>query len=217
MDKKTNQMLFGLGIVLTIGGLYYIMKKKLEVSNKSDAEEGLTEPEKKVIEVQEPSALVSGDFKNKVKTLQTLLGFTGDDIDGDPGTKTKTRLENAGLGRIITPDNINSLISTLQSRVSSKGLTEARKQRAISVTRAAATRKKYTWTDKPASLPIYIKDALGNYNKTNEVLSVNSTSKFNIPIKTQTILSSGFIRAEISEKGGKKRFIIVSPYSVTVY
>jgi hypothetical protein len=73
MDKKTNQMLFGLGIVLTIGGLYYIMKKKLEVSNKSDAEEGLTEPEKKVIEVQEPSALVSGDFKNKLKRFKPYL------------------------------------------------------------------------------------------------------------------------------------------------
>jgi hypothetical protein len=61
-------------------------------------EEGLKEPEKKVIEVSETQSMTSGNFKEKVKTLQALLGFTGDDVDGFVGDDTKTALDDKGLG-----------------------------------------------------------------------------------------------------------------------
>jgi hypothetical protein len=66
-------------------------------------------------------------------------------------------------------------------------------------------------------LPIYVKDALGVFNKTSDVLIVNKRDAFKIPIQGQTILSSGFIRARINDKNGRERYIIVSPYSVTVF
>jgi hypothetical protein len=216
--KISNEMLLGVGVVITLGGLLYFLKNKPEESKKSDGAEGLTEPEKKTIEVQETSSVVTGgDFKDKVKTLQTLLGFTGGDVDGDAGSNTKARLKSAGLGDSVTPNNINSLISTLRSRTTAAGLTKARLERARAVTKAASTKKLYTWTDKPGNLPIYVKDALGNYNKTSQVLSVDATKKYKIQIMGQTILSSGFIRARITDNDGQQRFIYVSPYAVTVY
>jgi hypothetical protein len=219
MKKQTQQILFGLGALLAFGGVIYFYRKSMGVneSKKSDEEEGLKEPEKKVIEVSETQSMTSGNFKEKVKTLQALLGFTGDDVDGFAGDDTKTALDDKGFGRSITTANINSLISKLQKTASDANLTKARKVRATALARVAATKKQYTWTDKDAKLPIYVKDALGVFNKTSNVLVVNKNDKFKIPIQGQTILSSGFIRARISDKDGRERYIIVSPYSVTVF
>ena len=219
MKKQTQQILFGLGALLAFGGVIYFYRKSMGVneSNKSDSEEGLNEPEKKVIEVSETQSMTSGDFKEKVKTLQALLGLTGDDVDGIVGNQTKGALKAKGLGESITNANINSLISKLQKTASDADLTKARKVRATALARVAATKKQYTWTDKDAKLPIYLKDALGVYTKSSQVLVVNKNDKFKIPIQGQTILSSGFIRARISDKDGRERYIIVSPYSVTVF
>lgn len=219
MKKQTQQILFGLGALLAFGGVIYFYRKSMGVneSNKSDSEEGLNEPEKKVIKASETQSMTSGDFKEKVKTLQALLGFTGNDVDGFVGNDTQTALDDKGLGRNITTANINSLISKLQKTASDADLTKARKERATALARVAATKKQYTWTDKDAKLPIYVKDALGVFNKTSNVLVVNKNDKFKIPIQGQTILSSGFIRARINDKDGRERYIIVSPYSVTVF
>lgn len=219
MKKQTQQILYGVGALVALGGVIYFYRKSMSVSTskKSDADEGLKEPEKKVIKESEPKAIVNLDFIEKAKTLQALLGFTGDDVDGDIGLKTKKRLADKGITYQVTPSNIDAVIAQLQRNISEPQIVAARKERANQIARLASTKKVYTWTDKDSKLPIYQKDALGKFNKTNTTLEVNSRDKFKIPVTEQTILSSGFIRARIADKDGRQRFIVVSPYSITIY
>lgn len=219
MKKQTQQILYGVGALVALGGVIYFYRKSMSVSKskKSDEEEGLKEPEKKVIKESEPKAIVNLDFIEKVKTMQALLGFTGDDVDGDIGDKTKKRLSDKGITYQVTPSNIDAVIAQIQRNISQPDLIKARKERATQIARLASTKKVYTWTDKDAVLPIYQKDALGKFNKTNQALEVNSRDKFKIPVTEQTILSSGFLRARIADKDGRQRFVVISPYSITIY
>jgi hypothetical protein len=219
MKKQTQQILYGVGALVALGGVIYFYRKSMSVSvsKKSDEDEGLKEPEK-IKKVQaEPKAIVNLDYIEKAKTLQALLGFTGDGIDGDIGDKTKERLANKGITYQVTPSNIDAVIAQIQRKLSEPEIIKARRARAMQITRLASTKKAYTWTDKDDNLPILIKDALGNFNPSNQVLQVNSRDKFTIFVREQTILSSGFIRARIADKDGRQRFITVSPYSITIY
>lgn len=219
MKKQTQQILYGVGALVALGGVIYFYRKSMSVSvsKKSDEEEGLKEPEKKVIKQSEPKAIVNLDYIEKAKTLQGLLGFTGDGIDGDIGKETKIRLSDNGITYQVTPSNIDAVIAQIQRKLSEPQLNKARKARADQITRLASTKKVYTWTDKDDLLPISFKDALGKFNPSGTFLIVNSRDRFKIPITEQTILSSGFIRARIEDKNGKKRYITVSPYSITIY
>lgn len=219
MKKQTQQILYGVGALVALGGVIYFYRKSMSVSvsKKSDEEEGLKEPEKKVIKQSEPKAIVNLDYIEKAKTLQALLGFTGDGVDGDIGKETKIRLSNNGITYQVTPSNIDAVIAQIQRKLSEPQLIKARKTRASNVARAAAqqTKMAYTWTDDLARLPVKIKDALGNFNNLNRQLPVSSGSKINI--YGQTILANGFIRARIGDIDKKQAFIIVSPYSITIY
>lgn len=220
MKKQTQQILYGVGALVALGGVIYFYRKSMSVSvsKKSDEEEGLKEPEKKVIKQSEPKAIVNLDYIEKAKTLQALLGFTGDGVDGDIGKETKIRLSNNGITYQVTPSNIDAVIAQIQRKLSEPQLIKARKERANQITRLASSQKKpYTWTDKDDKLLIYQKDALGKFNPTNTALEVNSRDKFSISVREQTILKDGFIRARIADKDGKQRFIILSPYSITIY
>jgi len=219
MKKQTQQILYGVGALVALGGVIYFYRKSMSVSTskKSDSDEGLPEPEKQKIVEAEPKAIVNLDFIEKAKTLQGILGFTGKDIDGDIGANTKKRLADKGITYQVTPSNIDAVIAQIQRNISQPELIKARKERANQIARLAATKKVYTWTDKDANLPVLIKDALGKFNSSNQVLAVNSRDRFKIPVTEQTILSSGFIRARIADKDGRQRFIVVSPYSITIY
>ena len=219
MKKQTQQILYGVGALVALGGVIYFYRKSMSVSvsKKSDEDEGLKEPEK-IKKVQaEPKAIVNLDYIEKAKTLQALLGFTGDGIDGDIGDKTKERLANKGITYQVTPSNIDAVIAQIQRKLSEPELIKARRARAMQITRLASTKKFYTWTDDDDSIPVKIKDALGNFNASNQVLLVNNRDKSRIPVREQTILSSGFIRARIADKDGRQRFITISPYSITIY
>lgn len=216
MNKRTTQIALIGGFVVALGvTIYFWRKNTKQVSEKTDEEEGLKEEDKQVLKVAEP--INSGDFLEKAKTLQSLLGFTGKDVDGDIGTNTKKRLSDKGLPTEITSANIDSVIAQLNAKTTEADKTKARRERALRLVKSASTKKMYTWIDKPSSLAVYTKDALGTFLKTNQILVVNKTDKFKIPIKTQTVLASGFVRAQIEDKDGRQRFIIVSPYSVTVF
>lgn len=218
MNKNLKYALIFTGVV---AGSYIVVKilktRGVKESKKSDEEEGLKEPEKKIIIQTEPKAIVNLDFIEKAKTLQGLLGFTGRDIDGDIGKNTKARLANKGITYEVTPSNIDAVITQLRQNISAPELIKARKARASNITRAAAQQIKmaYTWTDNPASLPVYNKDALGNFNKDSTFINVNKTTRNKIFIFGQVILENGFIRARIRDK--EQQFIIVSPYSITIY
>lgn len=218
MNKNLKYALIFTGVV---AGSYIVVKilktRGVKESKKSDEEEGLKEPEKKIIIQTEPRAIVNLDFIEKAKTLQGLLGFTGGDIDGDIGKNTKARLANKGITYQVTPSNIDAVITQLRQNISAPELIKARKARASNIARAAAQQIKmaYTWTDNPISLPVYVKDALGNFNKDGTFLNLNKTERNKIFIFGQVILENGFIRARIRYK--TQEFIIVSPYSITVY
>lgn len=219
MKKQTQQILYGVGALVALGGVIYFYRKSMSVSvsKKSDEEEGLKQPEKEKKVKDEPKAIVNLDYIEKAKTLQGLLGFTGDGIDGDIGKETKIRLSDNGITYQVTPSNIDAVIAQIQRKLSEPQLNKARRARADQITRLASTKKVYTWTDKDDLLPISFKDALSKFNPSDTFLIVNSRDKFRIPITEQTILSSGFIRARIEDKNGKKRYITVSPYSITIY
>jgi hypothetical protein len=219
MKKQTQQILYGVGALVALGGVIYFYRKSMSVSisKKSDEDEGLKEPEKQKITQDEPKSIVNLDYIEKAKTLQGILGFKGKDIDGDIGANTQKRLAEKGITYQVTPSNIDAVIAQLKRNISEPQLIAARKERATQIARLASTKKVYTWTDKDANIPVLIKDALGKYNSSNQVLMVNSRDRFKIPVTEQTILSSGFIRARIADKDGRQRFIVVSPYSITIY
>ena len=221
MKQSNINTLMGLGL-LSIGG-YFLIKRYLDSkqSDKTDEEEGLDVQAKDEIQIQETnSSVTSGDYIKKKKTLQELLGFTGSDVDGAIGPKTKTALAKAGVTKEVTPSNIDSIIKSIQSKATKTTKDSARVKRAKEVVKAASFSKTYTWTDNATKLKLYQKDKLGKYNFTGSVYPVAKNQQI-VGVTKQTVLSSGFIRCIIKVRTGwgssVERYVYISPYSVTVY
>jgi hypothetical protein len=220
MNKQETKIALIGGFVLALGAtIYFWRKNKQESVSEAKVEEpktssttNFTPPSTKV-----PETMTSGDFLTKKKTLQTLLGFTDKDVDGIIGNNTKARLQERGLPTEITTSNIDTVIKQINAKTTEADKTESRLERARALVKSASIKKMYTWIGEPARLVIYQKDALGSYLTTNSVLVVNKTDKKDIKISTQTVLANGNVRAQISDKDGRQRFIIVSPFSVTVF
>lgn len=221
MKKSNINTILGFSL-LGIGG-YFLIKRYMDSqpSSKSDEEEGLDIETKSTIQTQEQSTSVtSGNFLKKKKTLQELLGFKGSDVDGIIGSKTKKALASVGVTQVVTESNIDSIIKTVQSKISNASKDEARVKRAKEVVKQASFTKTYTWVDGSAKLKLYKKDKLGKYNYTGSVYPVEKGQKIT-GVSNQTVLKTGFIRATIktiSNWGSVgSAYIYISPYSVTVY
>ena len=218
MNKKQKIYVYGGALLVAVGlTIYYLTK--------DDGDDKITDE----LEVDEPEVAkqTTTTFADKVKVLQALLGFTGKDVDGIIGDKTRGRLADNGITTTVTPLNIDSITAKLKNDLADKSkaeqekvaknleiqqakvVTDSRVAQANKIVAALKKSNKLTWIDKPANMTLYKKDLLGKFIasgtkqiKTNDVI---------VP-KSYTVRKNGFMEILLGDK-----YLLISPYSVTVF
>jgi hypothetical protein len=220
MNKKQKIYVYGGALLVAVGLTVYFLTK-------DDGDDKITDE----LKVDEPEVAKqpTNTFADKVKVLQALLGFTGDDVDGIIGDKTRGRLADNGIKTTVTALNIDSITAKLKTDLANKTKAEQEKvaknveiQQAKVVTdsRVAQANKIVdalkkskvlilTWIDKPANMTLYKKDLLGKF-----IASGTKQIKTNDAIipKSYTVRKNGFMEILSGDK-----YLIISPYSVTVF
>jgi hypothetical protein len=224
MNKNTKLALYAVGAVLGVVGITRILRKREsneEVQNALD-----TEQDKGTVEtVKNPNT----DFIEKKKLLQSILGFTGNDVDGIIGDKTKAKLAELGLSTSVTTANINSLIEqarkTLQAKQAKLESDKAKQiaqstnkariaqaQKLLTALNKQGVSKNATWIDNNARLPFYKKDVFGTFiAQPNDFLDVKKNE--NIRFFKGEVTSNGFLRLNTATN----MWLSISPYSVTIF
>jgi hypothetical protein len=218
MNKKQKIYLYGGALVVAVGLTIYFLTK-------DDGDDKITDE----LEVDEPEVAKQPTvtFADKVKVLQALLGFTGDDVDGIIGDKTRGRLADNGIKTIVTAVNIDSVTAKLKTDLANKTkaeqekvaknveiqqakvVTDSRVAQANKIVAALKKSNKLTWIDKPANMTLYKKDLLGKF-----IASGTKQIKTNDAIvpKSYTVRKNGFMEVLSGDK-----YLLISPYSVTVF
>lgn len=218
MNKKQKIYVYGGALLVAVGLTIYFLTK-------DDGDDKITDE----LEVDEPEVAKqpTTTFADKVKVLQALLGFTGDDVDGIIGDKTRGRLANNGITTTVTASNIDSITAKLKTDLAAKSkaeqekvaknveiqqakvVTDSRVAQANKIVAALKKSNKLTWIDKPANMTLYKKDLLGKF-----IASGTKQLKTNDAIvpKSYTVRKNGFMEVLIGDK-----YLIISPYSVTVF
>lgn len=218
MNKKQKIYVYGGALLVAVGLTIYFLTK-------DDGDDKITDE----LEVDEPEVAKqpTATFADKVKVLQALLGFTGDDVDGIIGSKTRGRLADNGITTTVTPANIDSITAKLKTDLAAKSkaeqekvaknveiqqakvVTDSRVAQANKIVAALKKTNKLTWIDKPANMTLYKKDLLGKFIASGtKQIKTNDT----IVPKSYTVRKNGFMEVLIGDK-----YLIISPYSVTVF
>lgn len=218
MNKKQKIYVYGGALLVAVGLTIYFLTKD---DDDDEITENLKEDEPEV--AKQPTTT----FVDKVKVLQALLGFTGDWVDGDIGTETRKKLDDNGITTNVTTSNIDSIIAKLKTDLAAKSkaeqekvaknveiqqakvVTDSRVAQANKIVAALKKTNKLTWIDKPANMTLYKKDLLGKF-----IASGTKQIKTNDAIvpKSYNVRKNGFMEVLIGDK-----YLIISPYSVTVF
>jgi hypothetical protein len=214
MNKNTKLIIYTAGAILGAFGVVILIRKGKEsdeeVSDALDSESGKNIPEEKQI-----------SFEDKKKTLQSIIGFTGKDVDGVIGNITKSKLKELGLPSDVNEGNIDSIISKAKEVVAStsakqvaEATNKARLSKAntlVSAFNKQGATKKATWIDNKATLKVYKKDVFGNFVAQNETITVDKNKTISF-LKAE-VSSNGFVRLNLATN----MWLVVSPYSLTIF
>jgi hypothetical protein len=219
MNKNTKIILYTVGTIGALGLTYYIWNKgKKEDTPEGDVSEG---------EDTTKTTTTSNTFLDKVMQMQRLLGIAEADIiaaKGNVGNKTKAALTELGLTTTITSSNVDSVIAQIKAKQAqeqsdeekqketdaSKSLVNARVAKAKEIVGVLAKKKELTWIDDTANLTTYRKDLLGKLVKKSQKVVKNNQV---LRVLNWKVRTDGFIEVDLGIEG----YVIVSPYSVTVF
>jgi len=208
MNKKQKEIALASGLI-AVGAAVYFWDK---IKKQKDAQ-----PNEDVVEDVEVIVSPTDTYLDKVKALQVLLGFTGGGVDGIVGSQTKTRLSNLGVSTNVNPSSIDSIIadvkkkkSQAKSKTESEAVTKARVSKAKQIASALSKNNQLTWIDKDTVYNTYKKDVFGKLIKLS-TKSIRNNQK--IYAKSWKVYSTGFIEVDLGSEG----YIVISPYSVTIF
>lgn len=219
MNKNTKIIVYTVGTIGALGLTYYIWNKgKKEDTPEGDVSEG---------EDTTKTTTTSNTFLDKVMQMQRLLGIAEADIiaaKGNVGNKTKAALTELGLTTTITSSNVDSVIAQIKAKQTqeqsdeekqketdaSKSLVNARVAKAKEIVGVLAKKKELTWIDDTANLTTYRKDLLGKLVKKSQKVVKNNQV---LRVLNWKVRTDGFIEVDLGIEG----YVIVSPYSVTVF
>ena len=219
MNKNTKIILYTVGTIGALGLTYYIWNKgKKEDTPEGDVSEGEDATKKTTI---------ANTFLDKVMQMQRLLGIAEADIiaaKGNVGNKTKAALTELGLTTTITSSNVDYVIAQIKAKQAqaqtdaakqketdaSKSLVNARVAKAKEIVGVLAKKKELTWIDDTANLTTYRKDLLGKLVKKSQKVVKNNQV---LRVLNWKVRTDGFIEVDLGIDG----YVIVSPYSVTVF
>ena len=219
MNKNTKIIVYTVGTIGALGLTYYIWNKgKKEDTPEGDVSEG---------EDTTKTTTTSNTFLDKVMQMQRLLGIAEADIiaaKGNVGNKTKAALTELGLTTTITSSNVDSVIAQIKAKQTqeqsdeekqketdaSKSLVNARVAKAKEIVGVLAKKKELTWIDDTANLTTYRKDLLGKLVKKSQKVVKNNQV---LRVLNWKVRTDGFIEVDLGTEG----YVIVSPYSVTVF
>jgi hypothetical protein len=219
MNKNTKIILYTVGTIGALGLTYYIWNKgKKEDTPEGDVSGG---------EDTTKTTTTSNTFLDKVMQMQRLLGIAEADIiaaKGNVGNKTKAALTELGLTTTITSSNVDSIIAQIKAKQAqaqtdaekqketdaSKSLVNARVAKAKEIVGVLAKKKELTWIDDTANLTTYRKDLLGKLVKKSQKVVKNNQV---LRVLNWKVRTDGFIEVDLGIDG----YVIVSPYSVTVF
>lgn len=224
MNKNTKLALYALGAIVGVVGITRIVGKKEsdeEIDNALNSENGKATTDS----ANDPSI----SFEDKKKLLQSVIGFTGKDVDGIIGSMTQNKLKELGLSTSVTTSNIDSLIEQARKAMSSKQAqidAESQKQIAQATNKARLSKantlltafnkqgasKTATWIDKDAGLQVFKKDVFGNFIAQPSTF-INLKKNGNIKFLKAEITSNGFLRLNLATN----MWLVVSPYSLTIF
>jgi hypothetical protein len=219
MNKNTKIILYTVGTIGALGLTYYIWNKgKKEDTPEGDVSEG---------EDTTKTTTTSNTFLDKVMQMQRLLGIAEADIiaaKGNVGNKTKAALTELGLTTTITSSNVDSVIAQIKAKqaqaktdadkkqetAEKQVLVNARVGKAKEIVGVLAKKKELTWIDDTANLTTYRKDLLGKLVKKSQKVVKNNQI---LRVLNWKVRTDGFIEVDLGTEG----YVIVSPYSVTVF
>ena len=158
MNKQTKTGLI-IGGVAIAGYIAYTLLKK-------DPDEGTpaTEP------VADQQA-----YLNKVKELQKLIN-TG--VDGIIGKNTKAALAKYGYTGTVTPDNIDSVLSSIRGKISAINTQNARYAKGLQILTYLKNKGGNVKFNTTTTVNVYEKDAFGKYNKTDKQITFRAGDTF---------------------------------------
>lgn len=220
MNKNTKIIVYTVGTIGALGLTYYIWNK----GKKEDAPEGDVSEDEGTTKT---TTTTSNTFLDKVMQMQRLLGIAEADIiaaKGNVGNKTKAALTELGLTTTITSSNVDSVIAQIKAKQAqaqtdaakqketdaSKSLVNARVAKAKEIVGVLAKKKELTWIDDTANLTTYRKDLLGKLVKKSQKVVKNNQV---LRVLNWKVRTDGFIEVDLGTEG----YVIVSPYSVTVF
>ena len=219
MNKNTKIILYTVGTIGALGLTYYIWNK----GKKEDTPEGDVVEGEDVSESTTPT----NTFVDKVMQMQRLLGIAEADIiaaKGNIGNQTKAGLTKLGLTTTVNESNIDSVIAQIKAKQAqaktdaekqketdaAKALVNSRVAKAKEIVGVLAKKKELTWIDNQATLTTYRKDLLGKLVKKSQKVVKNNQV---LRVLNWKVRTDGFIEVDLGTEG----YVIVSPYSVTVF
>jgi hypothetical protein len=220
MNKNTKLIIYTAGAILgTVGVVMLVRKGKESDEEVEDVIE--TETKTSTPQVVVAQQQTGASFTDKKKTLQSIIGFTGKDVDGDIGNMTKAKLSSLGLTTEINVSNIDAVIQKAKEIIANtnakqvaQSTSTARVGKAkalITAFNKQGTTKKATWIDDKASLRVYKKDVFGNFVGQSETINIERNKAITF-VKAE-MSSSGFLRLNLATN----MWLVVSPYSLTIF
>jgi hypothetical protein len=158
MDKRLKTGLI-IGGVAVAGYIAYRIFKK-------DPDEGLP--------ATDPLASDAA-YLNKVKELQKLIGVTA---DGVIGQKSKAALAKYGVTSDVNSGNIDSILGTVRSRITSAGTDSARYAKGLQILTYLKNKPGMIKFTADTTVNIYNKDAFGKFIKTGDTINFKTGNTF---------------------------------------
>jgi hypothetical protein len=220
MNKNTKLIIYTAGAILgTVGVVMLVRKGKESDEEVEDVIE--TETKTSTPQVVVAQQQTGASFTDKKKTLQSIIGFTGKDVDGDIGNMTKAKLSSLGLTTEINVSNIDAVIQKAKeiiANTNAKQVAQATSTGRVGKAKALitafnkqGTTKKATWIDDKASLRVYKKDVFGNFVGQSETINIERNKAITF-VKAE-MSSNGFLRLNLATN----MWLVVSPYSLTIF
>jgi len=220
MNKNTKLIVYTAGAILGTVGVVMLYRKGKESDEEIEdviQTETITTTPQVVVAQQQTGA----NFIEKKKTLQSIIGFTGKDVDGDIGKMTKEKLSALGLTTEITTSNIDAVIQKAKEIIANTNAKQVAQATSTSRIKKAkqllpainkqGANKIVNWIDDNAVLRGYKKDVFGNFVPQNQTLKVNKNQA--IKFLKAEISANGFLRLNLATNS----WVIVSPYSITIF
>ena len=111
---------------------------------------------------------------------------------------------------IVSPTDVKKKKSQAKSKTESEAITKARVSKAKQIASALTKNNQLTWIDKDTVYSTYKKDVFGKLIK-QSTKSIRNNQK--IYAKSWKVYSTGFIEVDLGSEG----YIVISPYSVTIF